>query len=92
MRDARERRLVGAAAAAVALALVLAGPAALAQTDEVPGTDQVPDPGAQLSWEQRWEASALDAPFDVPDHVVRVQPFALSGAMRYEKQGPTDHI
>lgn len=94
MPERRSRRLLGALAAAGALALVAGGPAALAQTD-VPDDSvperEVPDPD-QLSWEQRWAASALDAPFDVPGHVVRLQPFAVSGVMRYEKARPADHI
>jgi len=86
MPEPRGRRPLGAVAAASAAVVLLAGPAALAQTEDVP------DPDEELSWEQRWAASALDAPFDVEGHVVRVQPFALSGTMRYEKQGPADHI
>jgi len=81
----RRRRRATAAALGVVL-LVLAGPAALAQTDGIP------TPEERLPRQERWAASALDAPFDVPDHVVRVQPFTVSGTMRYEKQGPTDHI
>lgn len=86
MHDRPLRRLLAAAGSLGVAVLLLAGPAALAQTDGLP------DPEEELSWEQRWAASALDAPFDVDDHVVRVQPFSISGAMRYEKQGPTDHI
>lgn len=83
MPDRSLRRVLGAAGSLGVALLLLAGPAALAQ---------LPDPTEELSWEQRWAASTLDAPFDVDDHVVRVQPFSISGAMRFEKQGPTDHI
>jgi len=44
------------------------------------------------TFDERWAGSRLDSPFDVPDHTVRTDPFAVSGTMRYEKRGPADQI
>ena len=83
MPERRARRRPLAAAAVGLLLAVLAAPAALAQSQEIPEGTTPPD---------RWAASAFDAPFDQTGHVVRAQPFDASGTLRYEKRGPAEHI
>jgi hypothetical protein len=70
--------------AGAALAVCIGAPVALAQSDEL----EPPGPPAHGGW----SGSSFEFPFDLPDHVVRSQPFRVAGTMRYEKTGPADRI
>lgn len=82
-----------AASAVAFLAALLAAPAAMAQTDEVPppsSPDDVAPPGGDA--DRRWAGSALHAPFDVDGTTLRQESFGADGEFHYEKMGPADQI
>ena len=89
-----ERRRAARAAAALAgglLATVVVAPVALAQTDELPPTDEL-DPGQQQPEQQppgSWEASSYEEPFDADGAIVPRETFDIEGTLRYQKR-PTD--
>lgn len=102
----RTARVLGALAAGL-LAVLLAGPVALAQTEEVPSEDIEPeeppaDPDAPQEPEQpeqpeehppgSWEGSSYEAPFDQPDPTLSRSTFDVAGTLRYQKTGPADFI
>jgi hypothetical protein len=88
MPDRGPSRLRAALAAGV-LGIVLASPAALAQTGEVPPPSAAP-PGEDSS--ARWAGSSFSSPFDGDEPTVRSQPFTAAGVLRYEKPTPPDQI
>jgi len=88
----RAPRVLAASALAL-LAALLAAPAALAQTDEVPppsSPDDVAPPSDDA--DRRWAGSALHAPFDVDGATLRQEAFPVAGEFHYEKMGPADQI
>jgi hypothetical protein len=98
----RERRRTGAVAALAGglLAVVLTGPVALGQIDEIPPRPEL-DPGQETPTvpsqpEQyppgSWGGSSFEAPFDEPDVSLRRETFDVEGTLRYEKTGPADFI
>lgn len=105
MPERRRTRAVAAVSGAL-LAVLLAGPVALAQTDEVPrsgdlvpGQEPPPPPEPPDEPEQpeqhppgSWGASSFEAPFDEPDASLRRETFDVEGTLRYEKTGPADFI
>lgn len=94
-------RAFGALSAGL-LALVLAAPVALAQTEEVPPPPAVPEPTqptpppTAVPPEQpppgSWDASSFEAPFDKPDAMLGRETFDIAGTLRYQKTGPADFV
>jgi hypothetical protein len=80
--------------------VLLAGPVALAQTEELdPGQEpppSQPQPDPPEEPEQHppgsWGASSFEAPFDEPDASLRRETFDVEGTLRYQKTGPSDFI
>lgn len=99
MPERRRSRAVAALAGGV-LAVLLAGPVALAQTEELdPGQEpppSQPQPDPPEEPEQHppgsWGASSFEAPFDEPDASLRRETFDVEGTLRYQKTGPSDFI
>jgi hypothetical protein len=101
MPDRRGATRVAAALSAGLLAVLLAGPTALAQTDEVPPSEDLdpgqPQPPAPPEEPEQhppgsWGASNFEAPFDVPDATLRDETFDIIGTLRYQKTGPSDFV
>lgn len=99
MPERRRSRAVAALAGGL-LAVLLAGPVALAQTEELdPGQEpppSQPQPDPPEEPEQHppgsWGASSFEAPFDEPDASLRRETFDVEGTLRYQKTGPSDFI
>jgi hypothetical protein len=91
MPERRRAARVAAALAGGLLATVVVAPVALAQTDELPPTDEL-DPGQQQPEQQppgSWEASSYEEPFDADGAIVPRETFDIEGTLRYQKR-PTD--
>lgn len=105
MPERRHTRAVAALAGGL-LAVLLAGPVALAQTEEIdPGQEPPPSPSQPEPPEEpeepeepeqhppgSWGASSFEAPFDEPDASLRRETFDVEGTLRYQKTGPSDFI
>lgn len=97
MPDLRRSTRAAAALAAGLAAVVLAGPVALAQSDDGAPSEPL-DPGLEPPTrpEQHppgsWAASRFEPPFDDDDTTLRRATFDIEGTLRYQKTGPADFI